>query len=77
MTEQEWLRTFATNLQSYMIEYGYTQSDLAEATGLTTMAISNYVNARRIPTMKSIINISYELNLDVSELIDFGDIISG
>lgn len=77
MTETEWVEIFRTNLIEMMSEYGYTQRDLAEATGLSEMAISNYVNGRRIPTVRSIINISYEFNIDVNDLIDFGDRIEG
>lgn len=72
MTEQVWLKTFGDNLQSYMTEYGYTQADLADAIGVSIMTISNYVNAKRMPCIRSLINISYELNVDVSDLIDFG-----
>lgn len=77
MTETEWIDIFRTNLIEMMAEYGYTQRDLADATGLSEMAISNYVNGKRIPTMRAIINISYELNIEVNDLIDFGDRIEG
>lgn len=77
MTETEWIEIFRTNLIEIMTEYGYTQRDLADATGLSEMAISNYVNGKRIPTVRAIINISYELNIEVNDLIDFGDRIEG
>lgn len=77
MTETEWIDIFRTNLIEMMAEYGYTQRDLADATGLSEMAISNYVNGKRIPTVRAIINISYELNIEVNDLIDFGDRIEG
>lgn len=77
MTETEWIDIFRTNLIEMMAEYGYTQRDLADATGLSEMAISNYVNGKRIPTVRAIINISYELNIEVNDFIDFGDRIEG
>lgn len=72
MSELEWLRIFARNLRSYMGEYGYTQGQLADCTGLTQGAISNYVNARRMPSIKAIINIACELNVDLEDFLYFG-----
>lgn len=72
MSEVEWMDIFARNLAEIMEEQGYTQEDLARATGLTQVAISNYLNKRRIPNLKAIINLSYELGIDYNNLIDFG-----
>lgn len=73
MTETEWLDIFTSNLIEMMHEKGYTQRDLADATGLSEGTISNYINKRQIPGVRAIVNISYELDCDVSDLIDFGD----
>lgn len=77
MTEVEWLDIFADNLLSLMQERGYPQGDLAEEAGLDRASISRYVNKRCMPSIKSIINLAYVLDCDVSELIDFGDRIEG
>lgn len=73
MTEHEWIDIFGSNLESMMAEYGWTQRELAEATGLTQATISNYIHKRRMPTIKAIINLSYVLGCDLYDLIDFGD----
>lgn len=73
MTEHEWIDIFGSNLESMMNEYGWTQRELAEATGLTQATISNYIHKRRMPTIKAIINLSYVLGCDLYDLIDFGE----
>ena len=75
MTEVEWMDIFADNLLSLMQERGYSQGDLADETGLDKATINRYLNKVYIPSVKSIVNLSYVLDCDVSELIDFGDII--
>lgn len=73
MSEQEWLDIFGKNLLDAMREKGYTQRDLAEATDLSEGTISSYVRGHKLPGVRAIINIAYELDMDVGELIDFGE----
>lgn len=73
MSEVEWMRIFGDNLKEVMDEQGYTQKDLAEATGLSEASISNYVNARKMPTIRAIINLSFELGIGFEDFINFGD----
>lgn len=73
MSEQEWLDIFADNLVDLLAEKGYSQIDLAESTGLSKGTISSYINKRKMPGIRAIINIAYELDLSVEELIDFGE----
>lgn len=77
MTELQWIEIFRRNLYELMVEKGYFQNDLAEATGMSDASISRYLNGQRIPNLKAIINIAYELDVDVADLIDFGDRIEG
>ena len=72
MSEQEWLELFGNNLAYILSERGYTQKQFAEATGLSEAAISNYINKRQMPTIRAIINMSYELCEDLNGFIDFG-----
>lgn len=44
MTKYEWTRQFARRLAMLMSECGYSQSDLATATGLSQATISFYLN---------------------------------
>lgn len=77
MTEAEWLDIFSRNLQEALIDYGATQSDFAEVTGLSQQAISNYVNGKQIPNLRAIINMAYELGVSLDNFLDFGDRIEG
>ena len=73
MSELEWLDIFSDNLRDLMEERGYSQRDLAEATGLSESAISMYLNKQRIPNVRAITNIVYELGLSFDDLLDLGD----
>lgn len=75
MSEAEWLNIFSDNLSNMLKKAGFTQSELSEETGLSASAISNYINGRKTPTIKAIINIAYVLDCSISDLVDFGDII--
>lgn len=73
MSEIEWMEIFSGNLRSILEEYGMTQKELAEAMGVSEASISWYIRGSRIPTVKTIINMAYALDINVSELIDFGE----
>lgn len=72
MTEQEWLDIFGDNLRDILDEYGYNQRDFAEAIGVDPTTISRYINKQRMPTIKALINMSYELDMTLDELMDLG-----
>lgn len=73
MTEIEWLDIFGDNLRDILLDVGMTQSELANELGIDKSLVSRYVNKQYIPNLKTIINIAYILNCDISELIDFGE----
>lgn len=73
MSEREWLDIFANNLQEILCEYGYNQKQFAEAIGVSEATVSAYLNKRKMPGVKALTNISYELGLTFDELMDFGD----
>jgi transcriptional regulator with XRE-family HTH domain len=52
-----------------------SRRELADATGLTEATISYYINKRKMPGLKAIINIAYAFDISVDELIDFGEMI--
>ena len=72
ISEQEWLETFAGNLQTMMDEKGYTQSSLARAIETDQSTISRYLRAERMPSIKNLVNIMIELDAQVEDLLDFG-----
>lgn len=73
MSEVEWLEEFGENLKGMLKDACMTQKELADATGLSESAISNYIHGKQIPTVRAIINICYEFACNTDELIDFGD----
>ena len=73
MSEVEWLRNFGKTLSEMLKDARMTQRELADATGLSEAAISNYVRGKQIPTIRAIINICYELSCNTDDLIDFGE----
>lgn len=75
MSELDWLDIFAGNLRDMLIDANMSQRELADASGLAESTISSYINKQKIPSLKAIINISYALDCDVTELIDFGETI--
>lgn len=75
MTECEWIEIFAGNLAEIIEKSGYSQNEVAKMTNIPQPVISRYVNGRVIPSVVNIIKLSYALNCDIRELIDFGDII--
>lgn len=77
MSEVEWLDIFGDNLISMLDECLLTQKDLAEMTGLSEGTISKYVNRTQMPTVRAIINLSYALDWDLNDMLDFGEKIEG
>ena len=75
MSEAEWLDIFGDNLADMLYDAKMSQRELADAAGLSEASVSSYINKQRLPGIKAIVNISYALDRDVSELIDFGDIV--
>ena len=75
MGEAEWLDNFGDNLSLILADYGVSQAELAEMSGLSEPTISSYVNKRRMPGVKAILNIAYALSIDINELVDFGSMI--
>lgn len=75
MTEKEWSKTFAMILKRRMEVLNIDQKALSRSTGLSSGSISNYITGKKIPNVRSLLKISRELEIDVGNLIDFGDVI--
>ena len=71
MNELDLMFEFADNLKYYMDRQGMNQSDLARASHISQPIISAYLNARKMPTMKSIVNICCALKCDFVDLLPF------
>ena len=75
MSEVEWMDDFGTNLLCIMHEFRINQKDLAEMSGLSEATISRYTNKTKMPSVRAILKLSYALDVDIEDLIDFGDTI--
>lgn len=73
MTEVEWIDIFANNLRDILKDRKMSQKELANEIWVSEATISRYINKQRMPSIKHILEISYVLNVDVNELIDFGE----
>lgn len=69
MTEQNYLEAFAHNLDYIMQDEGINQSELAKRSNIGKSTISKYLNAKQMPTMKTISNICYALGCEFEDII--------
>ena len=69
ISEIEFIDIFADNLREIMQEVGITQSELADESGLTRATINRYLNKQRMPDLRSLINICYILECEVTDLV--------
>jgi transcriptional regulator with XRE-family HTH domain len=75
MTITEWSNEFSENLVELMKDRRISQLELAQESGGSVGSISAYIHKTSLPGIKAILNIAFALDVDVSELIDFGDTI--
>ena len=75
LTESEWLDLFKNRLVSRMEETNTTQRKLADMTDLSVVTINNYINKRKLPGVKAVINLAHALDCSVDDLVDFCDMI--
>ena len=69
ISEVEFIDIFADNLRDIMYEMDISEGELARRTGMTRAAISRYINKKRMPTLKALVNLSYVLCVPISDLI--------
>lgn len=69
ISEVEFIDIFADNLRDIMYEMDISEGELARRTGMTRAAISRYLNKKRIPTLKALVNLSYVLCVPITDLI--------
>lgn len=75
MTEHEWLDIFGDNLVSLMRDWNMSQSELSQRSGISQSSISAYINKRKMPGVKALINIADVFDISLDEFMNFGDII--
>ena len=69
MNAKQWMHIFSTRLTKEMHERGINRRELAELSGVSENAISNYINENREPKITNIIKISEALEIPVNKLI--------
>ncbi len=69
ISEIEFIDIFADNLRDIMYEMDISEGELARRTGMTRAAISRYLNKKRMPTLKALVNLSYVLCVPITDLI--------
>lgn len=60
---------FSRNLRFYRLKSGMTKAELANRSGLTPMAITNYENGTRKPGMEIVKRLASVLNVSVSDFL--------
>lgn len=75
MAEQEWINIFGDNLSDMLKDANMTQRELADAAGISEAIISDYINKRKAPGLKALINISLVMSCSLDELMDFEEMI--
>lgn len=70
-SEESWKREFAHRLVELMVDKGFDQSYLSEASGVSQQSISNYIHRKTMPTGFAIDKLARALGCDVSELTKF------
>lgn len=75
MTEHEWLDIFGDNLVSLMRDWNMSQSELSQRSGVSQSSISAYINKRKMPGVKALINIADVFDISLDDFMNFGDII--
>lgn len=73
MSEQEWLDIFADNLRDIMRENDYTQRELSRLIGISQGYLSKILNKQALPSIKTLVNMSFEFTMTLDELMVFGD----
>lgn len=71
ISEWEWFELFSETLRREMYYSGMTQRELSDISGVSESSISNYLNKKKIPSIKSVVNICQALNISTDSLINF------
>lgn len=75
MSELDWMDTFAGNLRDILYEANMSQRELADAINVTESTVSKYLRGQIMPSAKVLNNIAHVLDVDIFDILYFGDII--
>ena len=68
MSEEQFRREFGYRLRRLMERRGLTQGELADRTGSSQVAISNYIRGKTTPSSYTVDKIAKALNCSIDEL---------
>jgi transcriptional regulator with XRE-family HTH domain len=68
MTEETYRKEFGIRLRRLLRMKGMTQSDLADAIGITNAGLSGYINGKHTPSFYMVNKIARVLKCSVDEL---------
>ena len=73
IVEDDWVKEFGRRLDK-QIRFNFTsQKELADKTGISTSAISNYIKGKGNPSMCTVLKLAAALNCSVTSLTDFNN----
>ena len=76
LTKAQWCRKFSEKVQKIMGYRGFSQRELARVAKIPENTLSRYLSGQRIPRADQIVNIAKALDCTVSELIQFGEMVT-
>lgn len=71
LLDEDWRKEFKRRLRKKILFSRKSQKDIAEAIGISTNTMSNYVNGRRIPDARIIDRLARVLNCTANDLTNF------
>lgn len=71
LTEEEWRREFSWRLREKIFAQCLTQTELSSQSGVSQLAISNYLNLKNTPSSYSVEKLARALECTAAELTDF------
>ena len=70
INEKDLMSIVSTNLKKYMNKQKYTQKELSVKSRLTEVAISRYINGKRLPSTMALLKLAQALEINVSDLVN-------
>lgn len=73
MDVNEWLREFSDNLGGIIRMSGKSRREICKEARISNGTLSYCLDEQSVPTARTLLNLSYALDCDVGDLIDFGE----
>ena len=74
ISEVQWIQYFAEEVKYQMKQKKMTQRELADRSRLAESTISDVIHGNKLPSIRTVYNISFGLGVGIDELTDFGSI---